>query len=287
MTNSAKKRSGFLTKFIAVIALTILTIFVTFSAAKFWKSNPQNSTKEEASDHEIIGLADDFSGEDRDDELSDLTVNEMREKGAEFIYQILLKNQGKIEDLQNQIQSLRAEVQKYRSQEKIGKMVVVYVDLRDKIIAGKPYSEEMRSFEILAASDDSLAAKTSKLRSSLEKFSTKEKLQKNFADLIPEIILNKKKGADQESLLGKARQYFSRLIIIRRIDQKNPQDVDSAVVKIEKALAAENYQEALASALSLDQSYHEILKNFLDELSATLEFHQIDREILNYLKSLS
>ncbi len=286
MTNSAKKRGNFLTKFIVIIALVFLALFAAFGT-NYWKNNPQKALNEETSDHDILGLADDISSDNHDEDLSDLTVNEMREKGAEFIYQILLKNQSKIDDLQNQIQSLKTEVKKYRIQEKISKMIFIYVGHRDKIIAGKPYLEEMRSFEILSASDEALVAKILKLKPSLEKFSTKEKLQKNFSDLIPEIILNNNKGGNQEGLINKIRYYFSRLIIIRRIDQKNPQDVDSTVVKIEKALAAENYQEALASALSLDQSYHEILKNFLDELSATLEVHQIDQEILNYLKSLS
>jgi hypothetical protein len=75
--------------------------------------------------------------------------------------------------------------------------------------------------------------------------------------------------------------------VIRRIDGKNPNDVDGIVAKTEKALHNENYQEALETLLTLDQTYHEILVNFLSELSADAEVKQIDFEILSHLKNLS
>jgi len=41
------------------------------------------------------------------------------------------------------------------------------------------------------------------------------------------------------------------------------------------------------SLLSLDQSYNQILSEFLSDLNVAAEVQKIDREILNYLKSLS
>jgi flagellar biosynthesis component FlhA len=282
--NTKKKKGSFLTKFFVISALVICSLI----ALKYWKKySTIPAPIQAAQEHELIGLSDEYAAQENPDDLSDLTVNEIREKGAEFIYQTLLKNQIKIEDLYSQIQGLKGELAKYRSQEKIGKMIVAYVDLRDKMLAGKNYEQDLKNFETLSASDEVLMAKINKLKPALGLFATKENLAKNFADLIPEIILNKKNGSRPETLLEKVRRNISRLVVIRRIDEKNPQEVDAVVVRIEKFLKQESYQDALGAALSLDQSYHAILKNFLDELSAALEVQQIDQEILNYLKTIS
>lgn len=283
-TNNTTKKGSLILK----ITVVIILLIVAFVATKQWKkSTVKTNQTTTAHDHDVLGLADEYSAQENADDVSDLTINEMREKGAEFVYQTLLKNQTKIDDLYTQIQNLKNEVTKYRNQEKIGKMIVIYVDLRDKIFAGKNYTSEMKSFEILSASDEVLSAKLNKLKPALTNFAVREHLEKDFADLIPEIVFNKKKNLGSESFLDKVRRNISRLVVIRRVDSKNPQDVDAVVVRIEKSLKQENYQEALSAALSLDQNYHAILKSFLDELSSALEVQQTDQEILNYLKSLS
>jgi len=283
---TTKKPKGFLlTKIIFILALIIFSV-AAFRYAKnhFKKSEQIVATQEQ----EAIDLNDEgYLTPENHDALSDLTVNEMREKGTEFLYQTLLKNQIKIENLDTEIQNLKSDLAKYRSQEKISKMIVVYVDLRSKIFAGKNYTQEMRSFEILSAADQVLTTKINKLKPTLSLFVTKEKIQKTFADIIPELIFNKAQNISSETFLQKVRRNISRLVVIRRIDEKSPTEVDTTIRRIEKLLDQENYQEALSAALSLDQTYHNILKDFLDELSAALEVQQIDQEILNYLKSLS
>lgn len=280
-----KPKGSLLTKIIFAFAL------ITFSlvAFRYWKNHFKQPEQVVATqDQNAIDLNDEgYSAQENHEDLSDLAINEMREKGSEFLYQTLLKNQIKLENLDAQIQSLKAELAKYRSQEKISKMIVAYVDLRGKIFAGKNYNQELRSFEILSAADEILTNRINKLKPSLATLVTKEKLEKNFADIIPELIFNKTQNSASESFLQKVRRNLSRLVVIRRIDEKNPAEVDAAISRIEKLLKQENYQEALSVALALDQAYHNILKSFLDELSAALEVQQIDQEILNYLKSLS
>lgn len=281
-----KKTKGFLlTKIIFFFALIIFSV----AAFRYWKNHfKQPEQIAPSQEQEALDLNDDqYSSQENHDALSDLTVNEMREKGTEFLYQTLLKNQIKIENLAAEIQNLKNDLTKYRSQEKISKMIVVYVDLRSKFFAGKNHAQEMQSFEILGSADGILAAKITKLKPALKLFVTKEKLEKSFADIIPELIFNKTQNIASETFFQKVRRNISRLVVIRRIDEKNPTEVDAAIVRIEKLLKQENYQEALSAALALDQTYHAILKSFLDELSAALEVQQLDQEILNYLKSLS
>ncbi len=278
-----EKKSSILTKIILLIAL----IGGGLVAIKLWRKGSEQTKQEQGLDHDIIGLAEGYADQGDQEDLSDLSVNELREKGAEFIYQMLLKNQLKIEDLSAQLQALKSEVLKYRNQEKLGKMILVYVDLREKILSEKVCSEEMKSFEILSASDEVLTAKIAKLKPLLSSFASQKKLEKNFANIIPELIINKKNSIANESLVAKIQRNISRLVVLRRIDEKNPQEVDAVVVRIEKLLKQENYSDALSAALSLPADYNPILKNFLDELHASLEVRQIDQEILNYLKSLN
>ena len=278
-----EKKGSILTKIILLIAL----IGGGLVAIKLWRKGSEQTKQEQGLDHDIIGLAEGYADQGDQEDLSDLSVNELREKGAEFIYQMLLKNQLKIEDLGAQLQALKSEVLKYRSQEKLGRMILIYVDLREKIISEKVYNEEMKSFEILSASDEVLTAKIAKLKPLLLSFASQKKLEKNFAEIIPELIINKKNSVTNESLIAKIQRNISRLIVLRRIDEKNPQEIDAIVVRIEKLLKQENYSDALSAALSLPADYNPILKNFLDELHASLEVRQIDQEILNYLKSLN
>ena len=277
------KKGSILTKIILLIAL----IGGGLVAIKLWRKGSEQTKQEQGLDHDIIGLAEGYADQGDQEDLSDLSVNELREKGAEFIYQMLLKNQLKIEDLGAQLQALKSEVLKYRSQEKLGRMILIYVDLREKIISEKGYNEEMKSFEILSASDEVLTAKIAKLKPLLSSFASQKKLEKNFANIIPELIINKKNSIANESLVAKIQRNISRLVVLRRIDEKNPQEVDAVVVRIEKLLKQENYSDALSAGLSLPADYNPILKNFLDELHASLEVKQIDQEILNYLKSLN
>lgn len=278
-----EKKGSILTKIILLIAL----IGGGLVAVKLWQKGSEQTKPEQGLDQEIIGLVEGYSDQSEQEDLSDLGINDLREKGAEFIYQMLLKNQLKIEDLSAQLQALKSEVLKYRNQEKLGKMILVYVDLREKILSEKVCSEEMKSFEILSASDEVLTAKIAKLKPLLLSFASQKKLEKNFAEIIPELIINKKNSVTNESLIAKIQRNISRLIVLRRIDEKNPQEIDAIVVRIEKLLKQENYSDAFSAALSLPADYNPILKNFLDELHASLEVKQIDQEILNYLKSLN
>ena len=277
------KKSSILTK----IILLILLIGGVLVVVKLWHKNPENPKQEQSSDHDLIGLVEGYADQNNQEDLSDLATNELREKGAEFIYQMLLKNQLKIEDLNTQLQTLKSEVLKYRSQEKLGKMILVYVDLREKILFEKSYDEDLKIFEVLGASDEVLTGKIAKLKPLLPIFVTQKKLEKNFANIIPELIINKKNSVTNESLIAKIQRDISRLVVLRRIDEKNPGEVDAVVVRIEKLLKQENYSDALSAALSLPADYNPILKNFLDELHTSLEVKQIDQEILNYLKSLN
>ncbi len=286
--NSTKKTQSFLTKLIILVSLILLGYF----GFKYWQVKAAQKQvakslveKYDNVDSEIFDLSSDHEEADSHG-LVDLTVNELKEKGAEFIYQMLLKNQVQITDLREQILVLKNDVQKYKNQERIGKLIFTYVDLRQKISAGKSSAEEFKNFEILASFDENLQAKIAQLKPLLPNLQGREKLNKSFSALIPKLIAAKNFNPDG-GILSKIRYNISKLIIIRRIDDKNLGDIDATLTKVERLLREENYQDVLTSLLSLDANYHEILKGFLDELSVSTEAQKIDGDILNYLKSLT
>jgi hypothetical protein len=90
-----EKKGSILTKIILLIAL----IGGGLVAIKLWRKGSEQTKQEQGLDHDIIGLAEGYADQGEQEDLSDLSVNELREKGAEFIFQMLLKNQLNIEDL--------------------------------------------------------------------------------------------------------------------------------------------------------------------------------------------
>ncbi len=285
--NQPKKNQFFLIKLLILLAV----IFFGYFAFKYWRSlefkTKTEINKSDNGESGIFDLSDEYknqSDEDSSRMLSDMTMNELREKGAEFIYQMLLKNQVQINDLKAQTQELKAEFLKYKNREKIGKLIFTYVDLRQKFYSGQPYEEDLKNLEILAYSDNILQDKIAKLKSNLKNFSTNKKLVKELNLLIPELIA-KKNSHPNPSLLDKIRDHFARLIVIRRVDGKGSK-VDIIIANTEKALQEENYQEALNSMLSLDKNYHQILEKFLENLNFSAEAQRLDRDIFNYLKNL-
>jgi hypothetical protein len=269
----------------AKLVLLLSVVAFSYFGFKYWQTQKDKAgfVPQNISDNGIFDLTDDAKNED----ISDLTINEMKERGAEFVYQILLKNQVQIDALRTDVSMLKGEIIKYKNQEKIGKMILVYVDLRSKIFAGEKYENELKSFDILVASNSDLQSKVNGLKAQLPKFVTSEELLKNFRKLIPDLIVTKKYG-DSDSVMTKIRRNISKLVVVRRIDVKNDStDVDAIIVKIEKALQQENSAEALNLANSLDEKYKNILKKFLEDLSISSDVQKTDSDILNFLKSLT
>jgi hypothetical protein len=290
--NTDKKKQFFLTKLVVLIAL----IFFGFLGFKYWqhtqfqKHGAQNSTGKIDGDNDIFDVSSEYKNQQSEHsneahDLSDLSLDELREKGVEFIYQTLVKNQLQINDLKEQIQGIKAEIVKNKSQERLSKMILTYIDLRQRIFNEMPYEEALKNFEILVAVDENLQKKVEKLKPLLADFSTQKKLQKSFTQLIPNLIANKVNKGDT-GLISKLRQQVSKLVLVRRIDGKDPTNVDGIIAQTEKYLATENYQEAFDSLLTLDQTYHQILADFLNSLSIAIEVQKTDQEIFYYLKNL-
>jgi hypothetical protein len=293
--SNAKKTKNKQSLFTGLVILFSLIVFGYFGFKYFQIKKEQRLAaqsqveKYDNLESEIFDLADEYKNQNTSDisgDLSDMTVTELKEKGAEFIYQMLLKNQVQINDLREQLGLLKAEILKYKSQEKIGKIILNYVELREKFLNGQNYSDPLKNLEILAVSDEVLQKKLTQIKALLPNFSTKKTLVKNFEDLIPNLIATKTNNPNG-GLVAKIRHNISKLVTIRKIDGKNSETIDGIIANAEKNIHEENYQEAMNLLLSLNQDYHEILVEFLSKLNTSIEVKKTDEEILNYLKSLT
>ena len=286
------KNQLFFLKVVALFTLIFLSIFLYL----YWQDLSKrrllarvDNEKFSNLDSDIFDLSQDFNNQNIDEnhDLSDLNIASLKEKSSGFIYQLLIKNQLQIEDLRKQNRELRSEFLKYKTYERYNKIVIYYASFRDKLFNEKNFNTELQNLEIICNSDEMLHAKITNLKSHLVNFYPKNKLEISFKNLIPEIKAISDSAPQDNSWLKKINEKIAKIIIIRRTLINNSGDVDDKIITIENHLKAENYQEALGIILSLNKSYNEVFKNFLENLNASLEVQKIDLEILNYLKSLN
>ena len=203
------------------VAVLFVIIFSGYLGLRYFeiKQSRKLSAKAEVGkfdniESEIFDLGEEYknqlTGDSHDPHgLSDLPLNAVQENGAEFIYKMLLKNQSEINDLKQQTQFLKSEFTKYKNQEKLGKLILSYVDFRQKLLVGLSGEDELKNFEMLAAYDQNLQDKVSKLKPLLKTFASREKLTKDLASLIPEIIATKNSGA-QDAFFANSSRTISR-----------------------------------------------------------------------------
>ncbi len=288
----SKKAQLFLLKTAVIFSLLAFGYlgfrYLVFQSAKKLESQKELQ-KFDNIESEIFDLsipADDSENGSGVHDFSDMAVNDLREKGAEFVYQMLLKNQVQISVLTKKIENLDEEIVKYKYQQRISRMILLYIDLRNEIFSKKPFEKTIENFELVAINDGVLTNKIATLKESAKKFSSQSELKNEFSQIIPKLIIAKKINKEG-GFWAKIKAKISQLIVIRKLNGTNPEEIDSRIVKIEKLLTEEKYQEALTELLSFEQKYHEITSEFLDHLSAAIEIRSIDNEILNHLKSLS
>ncbi len=277
-----------LIKTIAIFAI-IFSGFVGFRYYKIKAAHRSNSQAEMGKfdniESEIFDLiSDDKNHEDinfDEKKLSELTLTELKEGGAEFIYQLLLKNQIQISDLKNDVQNLKTDLAKYKSQERASKIIFTYVEMRRKFYAGEDYLQTSKSVEALAALDKDLQTKINILKQNLENFHGSKILAQDFSALIPDLIATKTSDPNA-SFIKKIRHNLSKLVVIRKL-KPDTQSVDGIIKTTEDFLAQEDFVNALKSFELLEASYQEAGKGFLEKLKSAAQIQKTDQEILIYL----
>ena len=221
-------------------------------------------------------------------EVKVITLEDVKTGGAEFIHQELVASNIRIDKLQKEVAEVKDEIFKYKSQEKIGRLILSYLDLRNGFLQTGIYQDVLKNFEMLVILDDNLQDEIEGLKPLLSKFLRKNEISQKFNEVIPELMAIK--GVIDDSLLSRIQQTMSKLVVVRRIDSQvsNPADrLDAIIVKVEKLLRQEQYKSALKALKELQPKYQNTIKLFLDDLDNVIKVREIDLEIINHLKGLA
>lgn len=217
-----------------------------------------------------------------------ITVEDVKAGGAQFIQQELVASNSRIDKLYKDVVEIKDEIFKYKSQEKIGRLILSYLDLRNAFLQTGNYQDVLKNFEMLVILDDNLKDEIERLKPLLPKFLRKNEISQKFNDVIPELMAIK--GAVDDSLLSRIEQKMSKLVVVRRIDGQisNPADkLDAIIVKVETLLRQEQYQSAWNALKELQPKYQNSITLFLDDLDIIIKVRAIDLEIINHLKGLA
>jgi hypothetical protein len=294
--NSDSKNSKKTFKFFGFSLVRIIILFILLSASYLFFRQIEESEKQKTSDsHQLessnnedstLSLSLDHAHDLKEKNIEDFAVNTIQEKGVEFIYRSIIKNQEEISYLKEQNQILKNEFAKFKNRENLAKIIFIYIDFRQKFFSAQNSDQEFNNLQAATIFDKDLYEKISKFGELKKNFINKEVMLQNFSNLIPELIAIKNSNKDS-SLLGKVKYFFSKLIIIRKIDGKNISEFDQNLIEIERSINDQNYSEAMINLLKFEQKYHSTLEKFLQDLSISIEAKKIDEEVLSYLKNLS
>jgi len=287
----AKKKSYFLLKSFFVVVLTFVCLMVyknlQIKEGIIVKKPIVNIDKDSKEDS-ILDISDEYrAGLENETTVHDLNISEIKEKGAEFVYQLLIKNQVQIEDINNQLRNFKGDFIKLKNHEKINKLILNYVELREKLFNGEDCKSEIEGYDLLSVSDEFLQNKFLVIKEGYALFPTQKKLLESFKSITNQLIINENYDEKNASLFEKLRHNFNKLVVIRKVKNLNPDRLEGVINQIELALSQKNYQEAMNKSLSLDKAYFPIVQKFLEELSIAIEIQNADKEIIKYLKSLT
>jgi len=286
---SKTKKNYYFLKFFTLLLIVLILLFFNKNLQNNSKNLSKNTSSkfiDQIKDSDILDLDDEYKNQ-HETTINDLNIAEIKEKGAEFVYQLLIKNQVQIEDLNNQIRQIKSEFIKLKNQEKFNKIVLNYINLREKLFLGEDCKAEVESFDLLTISDNFLINKFATIKQNYQNFITRDTLLKNFAEISKILIMNENFNPETANFLEKMRYNFRKLVIIRKTNIKDSTQVQASIIAVENLLKSGKNPEALARLLSLNKIYFLIIQRFLEELNLVIEIQNTDQEIIKYLKSLN
>lgn len=289
--NIIKRKLKIANVFLVAFGIVLLVLLITQYYQKLTTKQSNQTIKSESLEEDFFDISEEYkkSENKKDEDLPDITATELQEKGVDFFYRVFLKNQVQINSLQQEIASLRNEFTNYKNSEKSIQIIFSYIELREKLFKKNfldlDFQKSFENFDVITKNDNFLSERVNKLRVSLSSIKTHIEIMQMFEKLIPEIIATKKFDK-KDGWFNDFRHYLAKIIVIRKIDDKNLSDVDGIISSTEQLLKKENYNEALNVFIKIDEKYSQISQDFMSTLKDSAEIQKIDQEIFLYLKNL-
>jgi hypothetical protein len=285
------KQSLFFIKILLLILIFFIgtIIYQNFKTEKLTNPKPainNNNNFSNGDNSAVLDISEDYQN-NNETTLHELNLSEIKEKGAEFVYQLLIKNQVQIEELNNQVRTLKTDFDRLRNQEKFNKLILNYIDIREKIFNKIDCQIEIDSFDLLIAKDEFLEKKFSVIRENYKFMLSHQEIVKNFSFITNQLIINENYSNKNVDFLSKLQHNLKKLIIIRKISNPTKNSLEYHIVNIENFLEQRDYSSALTELLSLDKLYFPIIEKFLEDLGLVIEIKNADQDIVKYLKNLN
>lgn len=202
----------------------------------------------------------------------------------------LSNNQGvnKISVLEKEIAELKLQIEQLNNFNYSNSLIIAYVHLRQKMFSysgeNVSYYEELKNFEILSQNDEFLQDRIRHLQTILRRSISHETLLNRFEITADRIVSNKEVVADSD-FLKKVKANLLKIIIIRKVDEKNQETIDGKLAFAFNNLRNHDYMTANRVLLSMDNEYKIIAAGFIMDLNYMIALQRIDNEILNYLQN--
>ena len=216
--------------------------------------------------------------------FGDLTVEDLK-GDDDFLYQVLIQNQLDLRKITSHMKLLEFELAKFKSQAKLQKLIMTYVNLRELIFTGKSHKNEMQSLRLLSIGNKVLTDEVRSLQENVQNFKNFDELNNELLE-VSKTLIAMKENDPQGGFLDKLRFNVAKIITVRKLDSKNG-EVDGVIYRLEIALKDKDCSEALNEVEKFDDKYFDAIEGFKINLKNSCKLRQIDDDIMLYLENLS
>ena len=269
-----------------IIVAIVIVVFIYF-AYNFFLQSKNSKTHKTTQEEDLFFLSEDAH---KNVNLDELNFAEIKEKGPEFIYQLLVKNQVQIQDLYNKINDLNQELIKYQNRQQISKIAISYFELHQKIFNSNNVSyqdilQHITTLELLLAETPDLQGNIDIIKSALPNFINPNLLILNFQKIIPHFKMLQQNNIEP-NFFDKIKINIAKFITFRRIKNAPENSIDYKINQLELAMKQQNYTLALQIFLPLNQPENQEITNFYYNLKAIQQIEKADLEIMRIIKNL-
>ncbi len=281
-------KKALLIAFFKNVAVAIILIVFAYFAYSFFLQNKQSKPNKTPFEEDLFFLSEDHH---KKVNLDELNFAEIKEKGPEFIYQLLVKNQVQIQDLYNKIKDLNQELIKYQNRQQISKIAISYFELHQKIFnnsestSSQNILQHISTIELLLTENPDLQGNIDIIKSALPNFINQNQLLLELQKIIPHFQLLQNQSSEP-NFFDKIKATITKFIVFRKIKNAQANSIDDKINQIELAIKQQNYNLALQLFLALNRTENPELASFYQHLKTMQQIEKADQEIMKIIKDL-
>lgn len=281
--------------------LVALVLVAALVGAGFYYYEQQRALHQEAKNElqefenveaEIFDLGDSFrvGSDDQDDvpesikRLGNLTIEDLK-NDDDFLYQVLIQNQLDINKLNSHMRLIELELKRFKSQAKLQKLIMTYVNLRENIFTSRPYKDQMQNFRLLSIDNKILMDNVRLLQDLAPDFKSFDDLSKQLQD-ISKTLIAMKKNDPKGSFVERVRFNIAKVVTIRKLDGQSD-EIDGAIFRLQNALQNNDCDQSGREIAKFAQRYQEAIATLKSDLEKSCQLRKVDDEIMLYLENLS